>query len=233
MTGRIVGTLLPVLELTLDEGETVVAEAGRLSWMSAGMRMQTTLFGQGGLLGAFRRAVAGAGWFWTAYTGPGRLAFSAALPGQIVEVPLSPRQPVLVHARGFLAGTSGVRVSVGFQRRLGAGLFGGDGFVLQKIEGTGTAWIELAGQVVPYDLEEDEKLWVHPGHVGMFESRVGFSIRLVRGVRNLLFGDEGLFFAELRGPGRVWCQSTPLPQLAAALEPYLVRDAQDGGRHGR
>jgi uncharacterized protein (TIGR00266 family) len=221
VTARIHGSLLPVLELTLEDGETIVAEAGRLSWMTAGMRMRTTLFGHGGLFGALRRAAGGGGWFWTAYTGPGILAFSSALPGQIVEVPLAPRQSVMVHARGFLAGTAGVRVSVGFQRRLGAGLFGGDGFILQKIEGAGTAWVELTGQVVPYDLDRDQKLWVHPGHVGMFESTVGFSVRLVRGIRNLLFGEEGLFFAELSGPGRVWCQSMPLSQLAAALAPFV------------
>ncbi|MDA8195105.1 MAG: TIGR00266 family protein [Thermaerobacter sp.] len=223
MEARIHGTTLPVLEIGLVGAESIVAEAGRLSWMSDSVRMQTTALDHGGIFGAVRRAVGGGGWFWTTFSGPGSVAFAATLPGQILETSVVSGRPVLVHARGFLAGTPEIQISVGFQRRLGAGLFGGDGFVLQKLEGRGTAWVELSGEIVTYDLNPGQRLLVHPGHVGMFESSVDFSITTVRGIRNRIFGDEGLFLAALAGPGRVWCQSMPVAQLAHALEPYLPK----------
>jgi uncharacterized protein (AIM24 family) len=119
-----------------------------------------------------------------------------------------------------------VELNVGFQQSLGAGIFGGDGFLLQKVSGTGHAWIELDGEVVTYDLKPGETLRVHPGHVGMFQESVSFQITRVPGIKNMLFGGDGIFLAALTGPGRVWLQSLPLSNLAHALQPYLPRTAE-------
>ena len=127
----------------------------------------------------------------------------------------------MIHRHGFLCATPGVELSVGFQQSLGAGIFGGDGFLLQRLAGNCQAWVELDGEVVTYDLAPGESLRVHPGHVGMFEGSVQFGITRIQGIRNMLFGGDGIFLAQLTGPGRVWLQSLPLANLAHALSPYL------------
>lgn len=140
---------------------------------------------------------------------------------QILPVTVGPDQNYLIHRDGFLRATPGIEVSIGFQRRLGAGLFGGTGFILQRLSGTADAWIELHGEVVVYDLKPGETLRIQPGYVGMFEERVQFDIMTVPGIKNMLFGGEGIFLATLTGPGKVWLQSMPLPNLAHALTEYL------------
>jgi len=220
---KIVGTTMPVLEVALQNGEAIIAESGQLSWMSSSIELHTST-GGGGILGVFKRVAGGGTLFMTEYTArgaPGMVAFATKVPGHIVQVRIDAGSTYLVHRHGFLCGTPGIQVSAGFQRSLGAGVFGGNGFVLQKLSGTADAWIELDGEVVTYDLAPGESLRVHPGHVGMFEERVGFDITMLRGVRNVLFGGDGLFLAQLTGPGRVWLQSLPLANLAHALAPYL------------
>jgi uncharacterized protein (AIM24 family) len=143
------------------------------------------------------------------------------MPGNILPVDVSAEKVHMIHRHGFLCGTPGVELSVGFQQSLGAGIFGGDGFLLQKLGGTGQAWVELDGEVIPYDLAAGETLRVHPGHVGMFEAGVRFEITRIKGIRNMLFGGDGVFLAALTGPGRIWLQSLPLSNLAHALSPYL------------
>jgi uncharacterized protein (TIGR00266 family) len=225
MNHRIIGTTLPVLELQLDPGDSVIAVSGELSWMGQSIDMHTTTqFGSGGIGGIFKRMVGGGSLFMTEYTAkgaPGILAFATRMPGHILPVDLSPEKVYMVHRHGFLCGTPGVELSVGFQQSLGAGIFGGDGFLLQKLGGTGQAWVELDGEVIPYDLAGGETLRVHPGHVGMFEAGVRFEISRIKGIRNMLFGGDGIFLAALTGPGRVWLQSLPLSNLAHALSPYL------------
>jgi uncharacterized protein (TIGR00266 family) len=225
MNHRIIGTVLPVLELTLAPGEGVVAVSGELSWMSASIDLQTTTgLSGGGLGGLFKRVVGGGSLFMTRYTaqgGPGLLAFATKMPGHILPVDITPGATYMVHRHGFLCGTDGVEIGVAFQQSLGAGIFGGDGFLLQKVSGNGQAWIELDGEVVPYTLGVGETLRVHPGHVGMFDASVQFGITRIRGIRNMLFGGDGIFLAQLTGPGRVWLQSLPLANLAHALSPYL------------
>ncbi|MFI7004679.1 AIM24 family protein [Nocardia sp. NPDC050175] len=225
MDARILGTVMPVLEVTLAPGDTLIAEAGQLSWMTESIRLRTSSrVSPGGLLGAVKRAAAGAGWFLTEYTAAksqGRVAFAAKLPGQIIPVTLGLGSEYLVHRHGFLCGTGDVRVALTFQRRLGAGIFGGAGFTLQRLSGSGYAWAELSGEVFQYTLAPGETLRVHPGHVGMFDATVGFDITVLRGVRNILFGGDGLFLAALTGPGRVWLQSLTVSNLAHVLLPYL------------
>ena len=225
MTSNILGTTLPVLELQLGSGESVIAVSGELSWMSQSIDLQTTSgASSGGLGGLFKRVAGGGSIFMTKYTAqgaPGLVAFATKMPGHILPVEIGRGGDYMVHRHGFLCGTEGVDVGVAFQQSLGAGIFGGNGFLLQKVTGSGQAWIELSGEVVPYTLAAGETLRVHPGHVGMFDSSVSFNITRISGIRNMLFGGDGIFLAALSGPGRIWLQSLPLSNLAHALSPYL------------
>ncbi|ATL66609.1 TIGR00266 family protein [Nocardia terpenica] len=234
MDARILGTVMPVLEVTLNPGDSVVAEAGQLSWMTDSIRLHTSTRGvSGGVLGTMRRAIAGAGLFMTEYTAarrPGTVAFAAKLPGRIVPVTVERGVEYLLHRHGFLCASGDVRVTLSFQRRLGAGIFGGAGFTLQRVSGTGAAWAELSGEIVQYDLGPGETLRVHPGHVGMFDATVRFDITVMRGIRNILFGGDGLFLAALTGPGRVWLQSMTIANLAHAITPYLPLPEPDRQR---
>ena len=227
MQSQMLGDMLPVLEILLETGEGIVSETGQLSWMSGGIAMNTTTAaaGSSGFLGAIGRAMSGGGLFMTEYSapsGPGVVAFAAKIPGRIVEVGLAPGQSYLVHKHGFLCATPGVQLSTGFQQSLGAGIFGGNGFLLQRLSGPCTAWVELGGEVVARELAPGEIVRVHPGHVGMFEDSVQFGITTVPGIRNAIFGGDGIFLAELIGPGKVWLQTLTLPNLAHALQPYLT-----------
>ncbi|MEO8745106.1 MAG: TIGR00266 family protein [Candidatus Dormiibacterota bacterium] len=229
MEPKIVGTVMPVLELSMQPGEKVFAESGQLGWMSMSLQMETshTAGGQqGGLFGALGRAVAGGTFFMTEYTavgGPGLLAFAAKLPGQVLPMEIAPGQGYMVHRHGFMCATPGVQFSIGFQQRLGAGVFGGSGFRMQRLQGQGQAWVELHGEVVVYDLQAGNTLRVHPGHVGMFQESVQFNITTVPGIQNMFFGGSGLFLATLTGPGRVWLQSMTMQHLAHSIAEYLPK----------
>jgi uncharacterized protein (TIGR00266 family) len=226
MQAEITGTTLPVLQIQLQPGEVLVAETGQLAWMTSGIALNTTTQTAGvrGLFGAIGRALSGGGLFMTEFSapyGPGGVAFAAHAPGQIMEMQVDPGRAYLIHRNGFLCATQGVALGTAFQQSFSAGLFGGAGFLLQKIEGQGTAWVELGGDVVPYDLPPGESLLVHPGLVGMFEASVAFEITRFSGIKNILFGGDGLFLVRLTGPGRVWLQTLALANFAHALQPYL------------
>lgn len=226
MQSRIVGTTMPVLEFLLDPNESVISEAGELSWMSASIQMttHTQMAGGGGFLGALKRVAGGGSLFMTEYRAlgaAGEVAFATHVPGHIVPIEVGAGRELLIHRHGFLCATPAVQLGVGFQQSLGAGIFGGDGFLLQKVYGQGMAWLELSGEVVQRDLRPGETLRVHPGHVGAFEGSVSFQITRISGIRNMIFGGDGIFLAALTGPGRVWLQTLPLPRLAHALQPYL------------
>lgn len=227
MKSRIVGTTLPVLEIGLEENDRIISEPGQFSWMTPNVQLQTSAMtaGASGIWGALGRALAGGGLFMNEYHatgGRGTVAFAAKVPGVIMELALTPERSFMVHRHGFLCGTQGVEVSIGFQRSLGAGLFGGEGLVLQKLAGNATAWVELGGEIVAYDLEAGQSLLVHPGHIGLFESTVGFDISLIPGLKNALFGGDGLFVARMTGPGKIWLQTLTMPNLAHALTPYIA-----------
>jgi uncharacterized protein (TIGR00266 family) len=226
MKSKITGTTLPVLEIGLEAGDTIVAEPGEFSWMTANVQLRTTPMTAGakGLMGILGRALSGGGLFMTEYTAGnanGLIAFAAKVPGQIMEVNVQPGRGYMIHRHGFLCATAGLELSMGFQRSLGAGVFGGNGFVLQRLAGTCTAWVELGGEIVTYDLQPGELIQVHPGHIGMFEESVNFDVTFMRGIANALFGGDGLFIAHLTGPGKVWLQTLTMPNLAHALAPYL------------
>src|SRR5580658_8854765 len=228
MQSKITGTTMPVLEIGLEQGDMIIAEPGEFSWMTDNVRLNTTTqtAGARSIWGAIGRAFGGGGLFMTEYTtqgGSGLVGFAAKLPGAIMEVAVQPGSTYMIHRHGFVCATQGVELSTGFQRSLGSGLFGGEGFVLQKLAGSCTAWVELGGEIVTYDLQPWESLQVHPGHIGMFDASVNFDIVFMKGIANALFGGDGLFIARLTGPGKVWLQSLTMPGLAHALQPYLAR----------
>ncbi|MGD0314077.1 MAG: AIM24 family protein [Acidimicrobiales bacterium] len=241
MHAEVKGNTMPLLELVLEAGESVISTHGELSWMSANVQLtQTTATGgQKGLMSGLKRAIGGGGLFLTKYEaqgGQGLLAFGAKLPGQIFEVAIAPGQGYLVHRHGWVCGTDGVVPTVGMQQSFRGGMYGGDGFILQRLEGQGQAWVELSGEITTYELAEGQSLLVHPGHVGLFEDRVNFSITRLQGIKNMAFGDDGFHLVSLTGPGRAWLQSMPVPVLAQAIEPYLPRGddhpAADAGLGG-
>lgn len=226
MQHRVNGTTMPVLEFILDPNESVISEAGELSWMGASIQMTThTQFaGGGGIFGAIKRVAGGGSLFMTEYRAmgaPGELAFATRVPGHILPVEVAAGADFFVHRHGFLCGTPQIALTVGFQQSLGAGFFGGEGFILQRVTGQGTAWLELSGEVVTKDLAAGETLRVHPGHVGAFQSSVNFQITRVAGIRNMFFGGDGIFLAALTGPGRVWLQTLPISRLARQIAEYL------------
>jgi len=230
MKSRITGTTLPVLEIGLEYGEKIVSEPGQFSWMSPNVQLRTSArtAGASGFWGVLGRALSGGGLFMNEYetsAGQGMVAFAAKVPGSIMEVQVSSGQTYLIHRHGFLCATQGVELGIGFQRSLGAGIFGGDGFILQQLSGQATAWVELGGEIVSYDLKPGETLNVHPGHIGMFEGTVNFEIFLIPGLKNLLFGGDGIFMARLTGPGKIWLQTLTMPNLAHALLPYIGKEA--------
>jgi uncharacterized protein (AIM24 family) len=231
MQERVHGTTMPVLSIHLEPGESAVAEVGEFSWMTDAIQMSTGLtcdMAGEPLMGALGRAH-GSPLLTSTYTaqgGPGTISFAAKVPGSIMPVDVGPGTEYLVHRHGFLAGTPGVEISVGFQQSFRAGIFVGEGFVLHRIGGQGRAWAELSGQVISHELAPGESLRVHPGHVGMFQVSVAFQVVRVPGITNRYFGGDADYFAELSGPGTVWLQSMPLPQLAASLVAYLPA-AQD------
>jgi uncharacterized protein (TIGR00266 family) len=222
------GTTMPVLELLLDPGESVISTHGELSWMSPAVQLTqtTSTGGQKGIMSGLKRAVGGGGLFLTKYEaqgGPGLVAFSAKLPGQIFEIAIGPGQGYLVHRHGWVCGTDGVVPTIGMQQSFRGGLYGGDGFILQRLEGQGRAWVELSGEITTYDLAEGQSMLVHPGHVGLFEDRVQFTITRLSGIKNMAFGGDGFHLVSLTGPGRIWLQSMTVAVLAQAIEPYLPR----------
>jgi uncharacterized protein (TIGR00266 family) len=226
MQTRITGTILPVLEVGLEAGEKIIAEPGEFSWMSPNIVLNTTTqtAGAKGVWGVLGRALAGGGLFMTEYSaqgGQGVIAFAAKVPGTIMEIDVQPGRSMMIHRHGFLCATEGGTLGTGFQRSLGAGIFGGNGFLMQKLAGPCKAWIELGGESVLYELKPGEQIRVHPGHVGMFEDTINFDVMMMRGIKNALFGGDGLFIATLTGPGKLWLQTLTVPNLAHAIAPYL------------
>jgi uncharacterized protein (TIGR00266 family) len=188
------------------------------------MTTHTQMGGGGGIFGALKRVAGGGSLFMTEYRAqqyPGQVAFATKVPGHIVPVELTPGTEYMVHRHGFLCATPQVSIGIGFQQSLGAGIFGGNGFVLQRVAGQGTAWLELSGELILKQLAPGEILRVHPGHVGVFQSSVSFQITTIPGIKNMIFGGDGLFLAQLQGPGTVWLQTLPISRLAHQISEYL------------
>jgi len=217
---------MPVLEVQLDPNESVFSESGELSWMTQTIQMTThsQMGGGGGLFGVLKRVAGGGSIFMTEYRAwqyPGEVAFATKVPGHIVPVQVGQGYEYMIHRHGVLCATPQVTIGLGFQQSLGAGIFGGDGFLLQKVGGYGTAWLELSGELIVKNLAPGETLRVHPGHVGAFQSSVAFQITMVPGIKNMIFGGDGIFLAALTGPGTVWLQTLPISRLAHQIGEYL------------
>jgi uncharacterized protein (AIM24 family) len=234
MQETIHGTVMPVLELTLQPGEAVVSEVGEFSWMTDAIQMETNAGGgmRGkGIMGAVKAAVGGSSILMTTYTaqgGVGSISFASKVPGHILPIDVSDGNEYMCHRHGFMAATPGIELGMGFQQSFTGGIFGGEGFILQKIGGNGRAFVDLAGEVLAFDLVAGQTMRVHPGHAGLFQASVGFSVVRVPGMANRYMGKDGHHFAVLTGPGRIWLQSMPIPVLAGVIERYLP----DDGRHG-
>ncbi|MGC8873197.1 MAG: TIGR00266 family protein [Chloroflexia bacterium] len=227
---RIIGTTLQVLVLELQPGQGVYSEAGAMSWMTGNVQMEAV--SGGGLSKMLGRLVTGESLFVVDYhtaNGVGLLAFGNEFPGKIVPVELAPEQSLIVQKDAFLCAEKSVQMSVHWQKRLGAGFFGGEGFLLQRLTGPGMFFAGLDGETVEYVLQPQEVLLVDPGHVAMFEPTVAFDVHTVRGIKTMLFGGEGLFLARLTGPGRVWLQTMPMSNLVRAIARYLPRERGGGG----
>ena len=222
---KILGTVMQALVLNVKTGQTIYTETGALSWMSDGITMETNL-GSGGLGGMFKRALGGSSLFVANYTATRDntlIAFSSEFPGKIIPVNLAQGQSMIAQKDSFLTAEKSVNLTIAFQRKLGSGLFGGEGFVLEKFEGPGTFFATFDGEIVEYTLNAGERLKVDTGHVAMFEPTVRYDIEMVKGFSNILFGGEGLFFAVLTGPGRVWLQTLPMAKLAGAIKQFFPK----------
>lgn len=214
------GGAFPVVICHLDDGEQMITESGSMVWMSPNMQMETS---GGGFGRVFSRALAGERLFQNIYTaqGNGMIAFASSFPGEIRPITVTPEQEMILQKKAFLAAESGVELTTHFQRKLGAGMFGGEGFILQRLSGYGTAFAEIDGALIEYELQPGQQLVVNTGNVAGFSPTVQLDIQQVPGMKNVLFGGEGLFQTVLTGPGRVWLQTMPIYNVAAAVAPYL------------
>src|SRR5512133_919652 len=222
---KVVGSVMQAMIIQLNRGQAFYSETGSLSWMTDGVHMDTNLGGKG-LMGALSRVVTGESLFvvnFTAERDQQLITFSSDFPGKIIPVHLTQGQAMIAQKDTLLVAEKSVTMSVALQRRLGAGFFGGEGFILQRFEGPGTFFGALDGEIVEYTLNPGQRLLVDTGHVAMFESTVSYDIQVVKGIKNILFGGEGLFFVSLTGPGRIWLQTMPMSKLAGAIRQYLPK----------
>lgn len=222
MQHHIEGTVFPTLEVQLARGETIFTESGGMAWMTEGIEMTTST--RGGLMAGLGRALAGESLFMVTYAckaNAGTVVFTPEAPGRILEYHLAANQSLICQKDTFLCAEQSVEMKIHFNKRLGAGFFGGEGFILQQVTGPGTAFFAIPGDVHERTLAAGEKLLVDPGHIAMFEPTVDYKIEMVKGIKNVLFAGEGLFLATLTGPGKIWLETMPLTNLAAKIGKYL------------
>jgi uncharacterized protein (AIM24 family) len=226
MQSRVDGTTMPVLNVTLDAGDRIIAEGENVAWLSPGLDLNTSTVhgssGQGGFLSGLKRVLGGGQLFLTEYSArtSGFVTFAARLPGTIRELPIDAGDNYMVLSGSYVASTTDVNISVGLQKKLGAGIFGGAGVVFQKLSGNGTSWVQFAGELTEYELAAGQSILVHPGHLALYRAEMQMEFASIKGVKNKLFGDS-MFLAEVHGPGHVWLQSMTPAKLAAGIEPYL------------
>ena len=222
MKYQIKGEPMPVVVCHLESGESVICESGAMSWMSPNLEMETS---GGGASKMFGRMFSGESMFQNVYTarkGAGMIAFASKFPGDIRAVEITPDNPIICQKGAFLACTAGVELSVAFQQKFSTGLFGGEGFIMQKLSGKGVAFIEIDGSTMEYNLERGQQLLIDTGYLAMMDSTVKMEIQKVKGLKNAMFGGEGLFNTLVTGPGRVVIQTMPISgfvQLIAGLLP--------------
>ena len=222
MRYEIKGETLPVVICYLENGEAMITERGSMSWMSPNMKMETT--SNGGIGKALGRMFAGEAIFQNRYTaegGNGMIAFASSFPGEIRAWDVTPGNAVIVQKAGFLAAEANVELSVFFQKKLGAGFFGGEGFIMQRLSGHGTAFLEFDGHVVEYNLQPGQQIVVDTGYLAAMDATCQMDIKTVPGLKNMMFGGEGIFNTIITGPGRVWLQTMPLSGVAAEILKFM------------
>ena len=228
MQYQIAGDTLPVVICQLAAGETMITERGSMSWMSPNMKMETT--SGGGLGKMFGRLLAGEALFQNRYTaqgGSGMIAFASSFPGSIRAFEIGPGHEIVVQKSGFLAAEASVELSVFFQKKMGAGFFGGEGFIMQKLSGQGVAFAEFDGHVVEYELGAGQSLVVDTGYIAAMDASCSMEVVTVPGVKNALFGGEGLFNTVVTGPGHIWLQTMPISNVADVLRPFFPSNSSN------
>ena len=222
MRYEISGTLLQSVDVYLSQGESVYTESGGMAWMRGSIEMKTGT--KGGLMAGLGRKLAGESLFMTTYTcrsGEGLVVFTPEAPGRVLDFQLDAGQSLICQKDAFMCAEASAKLEMHFRKKIGAGLFGGEGFILQKITGPGTVFLEIPGEVREYTLAAGEMMQIDPGHIALFEPTVNYDIARVKGMANVFFSGEGLFLAKLTGPGRIWLQTLPLSNLAGKLARYM------------
>ena len=216
------GGAFPVVVCRLNSGESMITEKGSKVWMTPNMEMTTT--GGGGIGKMFSKALTGESMFQNIYTarGEGMITFGSSFPGQILPLEVTPGKSFILQKSAFLASEAGVQLSMHVNQKLGAGFFGGEGFIMQKLTGNGIAFAEVDGELVEYTLAPGEQMVVDTGYVMGFELSVSMDIQQVKGLKNMVLGGEGLFNTVLTGPGKIWLQTMPISGVAAAIQPFLT-----------
>ena len=223
MRYNIVGEPLPAVICDVEAGETLITESGAMSWMTQNMKMETT--SNGGIGKALGRMFSGETMFQNRYTaqgGPGQIAFASSFPGSIKAVEITPGNDLVAQKKAFLASESTVELSVFFQKKAGAGFFGGEGFIMQRLSGYGTAFIEIDGYAVEYNLQAGQSMVVDTGYLAAMDSTCTIEVVSVPGVKNMLFGGEGIFNTLVKGPGKIILQTMPVNVVAGAINPFIV-----------
>ena len=220
MKYEIKGGAFPVVVCELTDGEQMITEKGSMVWMTPNMVMETT---GGGIGKMFSKAFSGESMFQNIYTarGAGMITFGSSFPGKILPLQIAPGREMIVQKNAFLASEAGVELSIHFNKKLGAGFFGGEGFIMQRLSGAGMAFIEIDGELVEYDLAPGQKMVIDTGNVAGFEPTVSIEIQQVPGLKNKLLGGEGLFNTTLTGPGKIWLQTMPISNVAMAIRPFI------------
>ncbi len=221
MQYEIKGAPYPVSVINLEAGESVLCQSGAMTWMSPNMKMETK---GGGIGKMFSRALSGETLFQNTYTaqgGPGTIAFSSTVPGDILAIDLQPGQSIVAQKSAFLASASTVSYEMFFQKKLGAGFFGGEGFIMQKFSGSGMLLLEIDGSCITYDLGAGETMLIDTGNLAAMDATCSMDIETVKGVGNALLGGEGLFHTKVTGPGKVYLQTLPISNMATAIARYI------------
>lgn len=222
MKYSIQGETLPVVICELESGESMITESGAMAWMSPNMKMETT--SNGGIGKALGRMFSGENMFQNRYTaqgGNGLIAFASSFPGSIKAFEVGPGRDYIFQKKTFLAGEKGIDISVHFQKKFASGLFGGEGFILQKISGRGIVFAEFDGHVVEYDLKPGQQIVIDTGYLAAMDATCQIDIQTVPGLKNVVFGGEGIFHTVVTGPGRIWLQTMPIYNVAGAIRPYI------------
>ena len=222
MRYQIKGETLPVVICQLEAGERMITEGGAMAWMSPNMQMETST--NGGLGKAFGRMFTGESIFQNIYTaqgGHGMIAFASSFPGSIRAFEIAPGKEMIFQKSAFLAGEGTIQLSAHFTKKFSAGLFGGEGFILQKVSGHGIVFAEFDGHVVEYELASGQQIVIDSGHLAAMTPSCSMEIKTVPSVKNALFGGEGIFNTVVTGPGRVWVQTMPISRVAGAIRPYI------------